>query len=222
MRVRNFFLVVALALMSSLGVGSLQAQFVKGLPADNFKDKSMLKPAAGSKVSVIVFEDLGCPGCAKAHPIEIAATEKYHCPLVRYDFPIAAHVWTFDGAVCARYLQDKVSPKVANDYRSAVFLSQSSILNKDDLHRFTQRWMQQHGLQMPFVMDPKGELAAKVKADYDLGMRMGLRFTPTIIVVTQDKYQAVSGMTQQDDPNRLYAVLEAAVAETKAPLDTRR
>ena len=215
MRVRNFLLMVALVLMSGLSVGRLQAQFVKGLPADSFKDKSMLKPAPGSKVSVIVFEDLGCPGCARAHPIEIAATEKYHCPLVRYDFPIAAHVWTFEGAVCARYLQDKVSPKVANDYRSAVFLSQSTILNKDDLQRFTQRWMQQHGLQMPFVMDPKGELAAKVKADYDLGMRMGLRFTPTIIVVTQDKYQAVTGMTQQDDPNRLYAALEAAVAETK-------
>jgi protein-disulfide isomerase len=215
MRVRNFFLVVAVVLISGMGVGSLQAQFVKGLPADNFKDKSMLKPAPGSKVSVIVFEDLGCPGCARAHPIEIAATEKYHCPLVRYDFPIAAHVWTFEGAVCARYLQDKVNPKLADEYRSAVFLSQSSILNKDDLQRFTQRWMQQHGLQMPFVMDPKGELAAKVKADYDLGIRMGLRFTPTIVVVTQDKYQAVTGMTQQDDPNRLYAVLEAAVAETK-------
>ena len=83
--------------------------------------------------------------------------------------------------------------------------------------------MQQHGLQMPFVMDPKGELAAKVKADYDLGMRMGLRFTPTIVVVTQDKYQAVMGMTQQDDPNNLYAVLEAAVAHTKAvPVGPRR
>ena len=114
-----------------------QAQFMRELPADNFKDKSMLKPAPGSKVSVIVFEDLGCPGCARAHPIEIAATEKYHCPLVRYDFPIAAHVWTFDGAICARYLQEKVSPKVADEYRSAVFASQNSIASKSDLQRFT-------------------------------------------------------------------------------------
>ena len=81
------------------------------------------------------------------------------CPLVRYDFPIAAHVWTFEGGVCARYLQEKVSPKLAGEYRSAVFLAQSSILSKDALQRFTQRWMQQHGLQMPFGMDPKGELA---------------------------------------------------------------
>jgi hypothetical protein len=133
---RWFSLVVVLGLLTACGV-NVQAQFVKGFPADNFKDKSMLKPAPGSKVSVIVFEDLGCPGCARAHPIEIAATEKYHCPLVRYDFPIAAHVWTFDGAICARYLQEKVSPKVADEYRSAVFASQNSIASKSDLQRFT-------------------------------------------------------------------------------------
>src|SRR5215469_1086943 len=103
MRRSWFSLVAIVAVQVGFGVSG-QAQFVKGLPADSFKDKSMLKPAPGSKVSVIVFEDLGCPGCAKAHPIEIAATEKYHCPLVRYDFPLAAHVWTFDGAICARYL----------------------------------------------------------------------------------------------------------------------
>jgi protein-disulfide isomerase len=223
MRVRNFFLVVAVVLMSVLGVGNLQAQFTGKAVPNSFRDTSMLKPAPGSKVSVIVFEDLGCPGCARAHPIEIAAAEKYHCPLVRYDFPIQAHVWTFEGAVCARYLQDKVNPKLADEYRSAVFLAQNSILNKEDLQRFTQRWVQQHGLQMPFEMDPKGELAAKVKADYDLGVRLHVTMTPTIIVVTQDKYQVVTGMTQQDDPNRLYAVLEAAVAETKAaPAGGRR
>jgi protein-disulfide isomerase len=215
MRIRSFLLVAAVALFSALNMQSVQAQFVGDAVHDNFRDTSMLKPAPGSKVSVIVFEDLGCPLCAHAHPIEIAATQKYKCPLVRYDFPLAQHIWTFDGAVCARYLQDKVSAKMADEYRSAVFLSQRSIASKDDLQRFTQRWMQQHGQQMPFVMDPKGELAAKVKADYDLGRRLGVGETPTIVVVTQNRYQVVCGVGNSCDPNQLFPVIEAALEQAK-------
>jgi hypothetical protein len=48
MRRRWFSLVVVLGLLTACGV-NVQAQFVKGLPADNFKDKSMLKPAPGAR-----------------------------------------------------------------------------------------------------------------------------------------------------------------------------
>jgi protein-disulfide isomerase len=194
------------------------AQFA-GTPAtDSFHDKSILKPAAGSKVSIIVFEDLGCPACAHAHPIEADAAQKYHVPLMRHDFPIPAHIWTFDGAVCARYLQDKVSPKLADEYRSAVFSSQMSIASKDDLQHFTQRWMQQHGQQMPFVMDPTGELAAKVRADYNLGLKLNVQFTPTVVVVTNNRYQVVCGGTNErtSDPQQLYPVIAAAIEQSKS------
>jgi protein-disulfide isomerase len=213
MRLRNFCLVVVLALLSCLSVRSMQAQFVGTAVRDNFRDKSMLRPAPGSKVSVIVFEDLGCPACAHAHPIEIAATQKFKCPLVRYDFPIPQHIWTFDAALCARYLQDEVSPKMAEDYRSAVFQSQSMIAGKDDLQRFTQHWMQQHGQQMPFIMDPQGTLAAKVKADYELGLRLGVTHTPTLVVATQSRYQVICGVGDSCDPNQLYPVIEAALKQ---------
>ena len=193
-----------------------EAQFLGQGPRDNFRDTSMLKPAPGSKVSVIVFEDLGCPACAHAHPIEAAVALKYHCPIVRYDFPIPAHIWTFNAAVCARYLQEKVSAKVADEYRSAVFLAQASIANRDDLQRYTQRWMQQHGQQIPFVMDPKGELAAKVQADYNLGLRLGLTHTPTIVVATQNRYQVVCGVGDSCEPNQLFPVVEAAIEQTKS------
>jgi protein-disulfide isomerase len=194
------------------------AQFA-GTPAtDSFHDKSILKPTAGSKVSVIVFEDLGCPACARAHPVEADAAQKYHVPLVRHDFPLPAHIWTFDGAVCARYLQDKVSPKLAEEYRSAVFASQMSIASKDDLQHFTQRWMQQHGQQMPFVMDPTGDLAAKVRADYNLGLKLNVQFTPTVVVVTNDRYQVVCGGTNERtvEPQKLYPVIAAAIEQTKS------
>lgn len=187
------------------------AQFVGSTTADGFHDKSMLHPPSGSKVAIIVFEDLGCPGCAAAHPIELKAAAEYHVPVVRYDFPIASHIWTFDGAVCARYLQDKVDPNLAAQYRTDVFAAQRLIGNKDDLTQFTRRWMQQHGRAMPFVLDPTGSLTAEVKADYNLGLRLNITHTPTIVVVTRDKYQMVCGTEALQDPTRLFPILKAAV-----------
>jgi hypothetical protein len=218
MATRNLFLFTAsMLLMTTLSSRTMHAQFAGAQAHDNFHDTSMLKPAAGSKVSIIVFEDLGCPLCARAHPIEIAAAQKYHVPLLRHDFPLAQHIWTFDGAVCARYLEDRVSPRLADEYRSAVFASQMSIASKDDLRLFTARWMQQHGRQMPFVMDPKGELAAKVQADFDLGRRLNVEYTPTLVVVTRDSYQVVCGIKNgPSDPAQLPSVIEAALAQSKS------
>ncbi|MGD0444289.1 MAG: thioredoxin domain-containing protein [Edaphobacter sp.] len=215
MRGRNRLYVAVLSMVTAFGSCVMHAQFAGTAAHDSFHDTSMLKPAAGSKVSVIVFEDLGCPLCARAHPIEVEAAQKYHVPLLRHDFPLAQHIWTFDGAVCARYLQDKVSPKLAEEYRSAVFLSQASIASKDDLRQFTQRWMQQHGQQMPFLMDPKGELAAEVQADYALGRRLNVEYTPTLVVVTRDHYQVVCGTKDgPSDPAKLPTVVAAAIAQT--------
>jgi protein-disulfide isomerase len=197
------------------------AQFLGTRTSDEFRDLNTLKPPAGSKVAIIVFEDLGCPSCAYAHPLEAQAAAENHVALVRHDFPIASHIWTFDGAVCARYLQDKVSPALAEQYRTAVFSKQAMISSKDDIRQFTQRWMQQHGQQMPFVMDPSGALAAKVRADYDLGMRIHLTHTPTIIVVTQNNYEVVCGTDALQDPSRLFPILNAAIAQTNAAPNPR-
>jgi protein-disulfide isomerase len=69
---------------------------------------------------------------------------------------------------------------------------------------------------MPFVMDPKGELAAEVQADYNLGRRLNVEYTPTLVVVTRDHYQVVCGTKDgPSDPARLLTVVEAAVAQTK-------
>ena len=190
-----------------------KAQFLGPPAPDGFKDKSMLHPPAGSKVAIVVFEDLGCPACAAAHPVELKAAAEYHVPIVRYDFPLPSHIWTFNGAVCARYLQDKVDPKLADQYRTDVFAAQRFIESKDDIAQFTRRWMQQHGHPMPFVLDPTGSLAAEVKADYDLGRRLNLYATPTIVVVTQKKYQVVCGTETLKDATLLFPVLKAAVAQ---------
>src|SRR5271154_3100954 len=175
--------------------------------ATGFKDTSMLRPPAGARVAIFEFEDLECPACAHAFPIVHQAVEHYKIPLLRHDFPLRMHIWSFDAAVNARYMQDKISPQFAEDYRRAVFANQTSIASKDDLNAFTQKYFQSHGREMPFVIDPNGLFAAEVHADYPLGERVGLTQTPTIFIVTQKGYTQVTDVTQ------LYSMLDTAIAE---------
>jgi protein-disulfide isomerase len=180
-----------------------------------FKDTSMLRAPAGSRVAIFEFEDLECPACAHAFPIVHAAIDKYKIPLLRHDFPLKMHIWSFDAAVIARYIQDKISPQAAEEYRRAVFANQTSIATKEDLNAFTQKYFQSHGRVMPFVIDPNGLFAAEVHADYTLGERVGLTQTPTIFIVTQKGYTQVTDVTQ------LYAMLDTAIAENPAPAATK-
>jgi protein-disulfide isomerase len=208
---------LAAALMATTLFAAAQNSAPPG-KGNTFRDTSMVKPPAGAKVAIYEFEDLECPACAHAAPIVHAAIDRYKIPLVRHDFPLKMHVWSFDAAVTARYIQDKVSPQKAEDFRRDVFASQTAIASKDDLANYTRRWFQQHGLNMPFVMDPSGLFSAEVNADYTLGERIGLTQTPTIFVVSS------KGWTQIMDPNYLYQTIDAALAETgpaaKAPVKT--
>jgi hypothetical protein len=113
--------------------------------------------------------------------------------------------------VIARYIQDKISPQLADDYRRAVFASQMSIASKEDLNAFSQKFFQQHGKVMPFVIDPNGLFAAEVRADQSLGERINLHQTPSIFIVTQKGYTEVTDITQ------LYSMVDAAIADNPAP-----
>ncbi|MFN2977087.1 DsbA family protein [Terriglobus aquaticus] len=200
----------------SLPFAAAHAQILGPASDGHFKDTSMLKPPAGQRVAVVVFEDLECPACAAAHPIELQAAQQYHVPIVRYDFPLQMHVWSFEAAVFARYLQDKVNPALADEYRTQVFRNQISIASKDDLQNFTKQFMQKHGQAMPFVVDPGGKLAGEVKADYGVGLRLNVTRTPTIFVVENNgHYETISGNeTGGADPNRLFPVIDAALKQT--------
>jgi protein-disulfide isomerase len=201
----NRILLAAAVLLISLSAS------VPAFAQTAFKDTSMLRAPAGSRVAIYEFEDLECPACARAFPIVHAAVDKYKIPLVRHDFPLKMHVWSFDAAVIARYIQDKISPQAAEEYRRAVFANQTAIASKEDLNAFTQKYFQSHGRVMPFVIDPSGLFAAEVRADYTLGERVGLTQTPSIFIVTQKGYTQVSDVTQ------LYAMLDTAIAENPTP-----
>ncbi len=192
---------------------------------DTFHDVSILKPPTGQRAAIIVFEDMECPACAHAHPIEQKAAAQYHVPIVRYDFPLQMHVWSRDAAIFARYLQDRVNPKLADDYRTALFAQQVSIGSKDDLQNFNRKFMQSHGQSMPFVVDPNGALAIEVMHDQKMGERLNVSRTPTIVIATQAKYQVVSGNeTGANDPNDMFSALDVATrgSGAAAPVKTAR
>jgi protein-disulfide isomerase len=195
-----------LVLAASLLLASLPAAAQYSAPPNTgstFKDTSMLKPPAGAKVAIYKFEDLECPACSHAYPIVHAAADRYKIPIVRHDFPLKMHIWSRDAAITARYLQDKVSPATAEEFRGAVFAAQTSIASKEDLNNFTRRFFQSHKLNMPFVMDPSGLFAAEVNADYTLGERIGITQTPTIWVVSNKNWVQVT------DINMLYSAIDS-------------
>src|SRR5271169_3839129 len=144
-------------------------------------DTSMLRPPKGSKVAIVVFEDLECPDCARAAPLLHDAAKTYNIPLVQYDFPLPQHPWSFEAAVNACYF-DTQSLKLGDDYRLYIFQNQNYI-TKQNLRGVTEKWAEDHKVVLPFVVDPSGSLTAKVEADRDLGRRIPLDHTPTIYIV---------------------------------------
>jgi protein-disulfide isomerase len=171
----------------------------------------MAQRPADRPVAILEFEDLECPACAHAYPIVHAAVAKYNIPLIRYDFIIPGHIWSRDAAITARYLEDKVSPQLAAQFRGDVFADQISINSREDLQNFTRAWFQKHGQQMPFVMDPTGRFAAEIESDVNKANRLGLIHTPTIVVLTP------KGWTEVTDVTQLYSVLDNAIAQNPTP-----
>jgi protein-disulfide isomerase len=172
-------------------------------------DTSMLRPPKGSKVAIIVFEDLECPQCARAAPLLHDAAKKYNIPLIQHDFPLRQHPWSFDAAVNARYF-DTVSPKLGDDYRLYVFQNQN-IITKQNLRGVTEKWAEDHKVTLPFVVDPNGSLTAKVDADRDMGMRIPLDHTPTIYIVNDSGHGA--SVTEVTDLSQLYQTLDQVMKE---------
>src|SRR5512133_3150337 len=145
-------------------------------------DNPALKPPKGAQVAIVVFEDLECPDCARAAPLLEEAAKTYNIPVVRHDFPLQMHPWSMEAAILARYFDTK-SKKMCNEFRDTVFQHQLEI-NKDNLHAFAEKFAAAHKVDLPFVVDPQGKLAALVEADRNLGNSIGLNHTPTIYVVS--------------------------------------
>jgi protein-disulfide isomerase len=212
-------LFLSLAALTLTAAPSVRAQFSAPSPGIQVHDTPLLHPPPGARVAIVEFMDMECPICATTNPLLEAAAAKYKIPLIRHDFLIPYHAWSPTAAVNARWFDTK-SKALGEEYRDQVFANQQSLYNNPDLLRqFTDKFAQNHHIALPFSLDPQGKLAADVKADNDVGIRMGINATPTIFVVTAGSKGAPFIQVQRPDLN-LYQTIDQAMADTAAPVKT--
>ena len=155
---------------------------------------SSLKPPAGASVAIIVFEDLECPSCAQAAPLLEQAAKTYNVPLIIRDFPLRQHLWAFDAAVLARYIDDKYGRETSLAFRDYIYLYQPYV-TKDNLRSYAEKFAASKKLDLPFMIDPRGEIAARIKVDQDAGQQIGLDETPTVVVVSAKDWKHVKPLS---------------------------
>src|SRR5712692_2165426 len=141
-----------------------------------------LRPPKGAQVALVVFEDLQCPDCRRAAPLVEEAARTYKIPIVRHDFPLPMHNWSYDAALIARYF-DTRSKQLGNDFRDYIFQNQPEI-TPTTLRAFAEKFATDHKVDLPLVVDPQGKLAEGINQDKNLGQRVGINHTPTTYVVS--------------------------------------
>ncbi|HEV2645587.1 MAG TPA: thioredoxin domain-containing protein [Acidobacteriaceae bacterium] len=183
-----------------------------------FQNVSELKLPAGAKAAVFEFEDMECPACARTFPIVHAAVAHYKIPLIRHDFPWSFHEWSMNAAVTARFIQDQISPQLADTFRRDLFANQNRIESKDELARFTREWFASHHENLPFVMDASGRCRNEVQSDKALGDHLNVQATPCVIVVTRSSWVSVpyANIAELDH------IVGQAIDEAHAPAMTTR
>lgn len=186
--------------------------FLLGTLAASAIDTSALRPPKGAKVAIVVFEDLECPDCRAAEPLLEDAVNTYHIPLVRRDFPLPMHPWSFDAHVYGRFFESK-SPELRDEYFRYIYANQPNI-TKQNLRGFTQRFADQHKIALPLFVDPTGKFTAEVKADFDLGQRCGVDHTPTIFVVSD--VQRGTPFVEVADRSQLFKMIDMMIREADA------
>lgn len=175
-------------------------------------DTSSLRPPAGHKVALVVFEDLQCPDCSRVEPLLVEAAKTYKIPLVRHDFPLPQHNWSFDAHVIARYFDTK-SLALGEEFRHWIFENQRSV-TKANMRQMADKFAADHKTSLPLFVDPKGELAAKVRADFNVGQEVGIQHTPTIYVVSNT--QRGTPFVEVTDRTQLFQMIETIKKQAEA------
>lgn len=178
---------------------------IAGTMISRAQDTSALHAPKGVKVALVIFEDLECPDCARAHPLVEEASRVYKIPLLRHDFPLPQHSWSTEAAIIARYFDSK-SATAGSEFRDEVFKHQPEI-TKENLRAFAEKFAAAHKLTLPVFVDPQGKLAAAVQADKELGQRVGINHTPTLYVVSNSK--TATPFVEVVDRTKLYEQIDA-------------
>ncbi len=170
---------------------------------------TVLRPPKGSQVAIVIFEDLECPMCRRTAPLVEQASKTYKIPVVRHDFPLPMHPWSYDAAVMARYF-DTHSKTLGNEFRDYIFENQLEV-NRANLRSYAEKFAASHKVDLPFVIDPQGKLAAQVNADRDLGKAIKLDHTPTVYIVSSRNPNRP--YIEVKDNNQLYSTIDAMMKE---------
>jgi protein-disulfide isomerase len=168
-----------------------------------------LRPPKGAQIAIVVFEDLQCPQCRHTAPIVEQAAKTYKIPVVRHDFPLPMHNWSFEAAVIAHYF-DSQSKQLGLEFRDYIFEHQPEIF-PTNLRQFADKFAAAHKVDLPYVVDPQGKFAAEVNAERELGKELRLDHTPTVYVVSnKTKGQPYVEVKQSD---QLFQTIDAVKAE---------
>ncbi|MFZ0291549.1 MAG: thioredoxin domain-containing protein [Candidatus Sulfotelmatobacter sp.] len=168
-----------------------------------------LRPPKGAQVAIVIFEDLQCPDCRRAAPLVEEAGRTYKIPVVRHDFPLPFHNWSYDAAIIARYF-DTHSKELGNEFRDYIFANQLEI-TPQNMRGFAEKFAAEHKVDLPFVVDPDGKLAALVNADKELGKSINLQHTPTLYVVSNKR--SGKPFVEVVDRSQLYALIDSMMKE---------
>lgn len=168
-----------------------------------------LRPPKGAQVAIVVFEDLQCPDCRRAAPLVEEAARTYKIPVVRHDFPLPFHTWSYEAAIMARYF-DTHSKALGNEFRDYIFSNQLEI-TPQNLRGFEEKFASEHKIDLPFAVDPDGKLAALVNADKELGKAINLQHTPTLYVVSNKR--SGKPFVEVVDRSQLYALIDQMLKE---------
>jgi protein-disulfide isomerase len=191
-------LVLLASMLAAVGVGVAQETV-----------DSVLRPPKGAQVAIVVFEDLECPMCRRTAPLVEQASKTYKIPVVRHDFPLPMHPWSYQAAVMARYF-DTHSKELGNQFRDYIFENQLEI-NVQNLRGYAEKFATAHKVDLPFIIDPNGKLAAQVNADRDLGKAIKLDHTPTVYIVSSRN--PGRPYVEVKDNSQLYSTIDAMMKD---------
>jgi protein-disulfide isomerase len=170
---------------------------------------SVLRPPKGAQVAIVIFEDLQCPMCSRTSPLIEQASKTYKIPVVRHDFPLPMHNWSYQAAIFARYF-DTHSKALGNEFRDYIFQNQMEV-TPQNLRGYAEKFASEHKVDLPFIIDPNGKLAAEVNADRDLGKAIKLDHTPTVYIVSSRNPNRP--YVEVKDNNQLYSTIDAMMKD---------
>jgi len=171
---------------------------------------TVFHPPKGAQFAIVVFEDLECPMCRRTAPLVEQASKTYKIPVIRHDFPLPLHPWSYQAAVMARFF-DTHSKAMGNEFRDYIFENQLEV-TLQNLRSYAEKFGAAHKVDLPYVLDPGGKFAALVNADRDLGKAIKIDHTPTVYIVSS-RNPNHPYVEVKEPASQLYSTIDAVMKE---------